>query len=390
MLVVFHHVSLTIPAISDVYLVRGTAPAPTWTAVWWMTATPAQLLLAGPQAVLIFFVLSGFVLLLPVLNNPAFDWISYYSRRTARLYLPAIASVLFAAICLWVSDRDSVGASSDWLAAAAGVNPTWWRVLSASDLVFGDHALNNPLWSLRWEVLFSLFLPIYLVAALVTTRYRWLALAASWAVVFVGIHTRNDALALLPTFFGGSILAVKADEIRQWAMRGRNGATIELAGPILLVASLLLLSLRWMVWGVMPNASRLLTLADSLQFPSAVALVFVAAFWTPLVRLLCTRGFQWLGRVSFSLYLVHVPVIIAVGAVIGPGHAIVHLMVSLACALFVAELFFRLVEGPSHQLSRFIGVTSSRIANTRLETDIGPGPLVAVAPAGRTSSGTRR
>jgi peptidoglycan/LPS O-acetylase OafA/YrhL len=365
LVVVFHHLSLSlVSALSDVYLVPGTAPAPVGTAVWWATATPAGLLLAGPEAVLIFFVLSGMVVVLPVLNNRSFDWVAYYPQRLARLYLPVIASVALAAVWLQLSGPDPAGASSRW-AAGASVDPSWRRILFAIDLLFGESSLNNPLWSLRWEVLFSLLLPVFVSAALLISRRWWLAIVGSWALVFVGTVAGSDTLALLPAFFGGSILAVKIGAIRQWTEQHQAGAIVRVGGAILLVASLLLLNLRWIVWARMPNVPRLLSLADSLQMLAALGIVFVAAFWPPLVRLLCTSWFQWLGRLSFSLYLVHVPIIIAVGAVVGRGHRVLVMLVGLAGSVFVAELFFRVVEGPAHRLSRFIGVESSRLVSAK-------------------------
>jgi len=360
LVVVFHHASLTLPAISDVYLVGGTAPPQIGTAVWWLTSTPVQLFVAGPQAVFVFFVLSGFVLVLPVLNNTSFDWVAYYPRRLARLYLPAIASVALAAAWIQLANPNPADASSRWVAAAS-VAPHWRLILSGSDLLFGDNSLNSPLWSLRWEVVFSLGLPLFAASALVTSRYWPFALIASWGVVFVGMVAGNDTVALLPLFFAGSVLAVKVDAIHRWMAPRTRSVTPQIGGAILLAGCLALLTVRWMVWTVMPDEQRLLTLADSLQFFGAVGLVFMAAFWPPFDRFLCARPVQWLGRLSFSLYLVHVPVLIAVGAVIGRNHAVLTGIVSLVASLVMAELFFLAIERPAHQFSRYIGTAAARM-----------------------------
>jgi len=360
LVVVFHHASLTLPAISDVYLVAGTAPPQIGTALWWLTSTPVQLLVAGPQAVFVFFVLSGFVLVLPVLNNVSFDWVAYYPRRLARLYLPAIASVALAAAWIQLSNPNPVDASSRWVAAAS-VAPHWRLILSGSDLLFGDNSLNSPLWSLRWEVVFSLGLPLFAAAALFTSRYWPFALIASWGVVFVGMVAGNDTLALLPLFFAGSVLAARVDAIHSWMAPRTRSVTPRIGGAIFLAGCLALLTIRWMVWTVMPAEQRLLTLADSLQFFGAVGLVAMAAFWAPCERLLCARPVQWLGRLSFSLYLVHVPVLIAVGAVMGRNHAVLTGIVSLAVSIVMAELFFLGIERPAHKFSRHIGTAAARM-----------------------------
>lgn len=61
MVVLVFHVLLLSPAFDEPGSpgVRPEEPS------WWLTHTPLYLLWAGPQAVYLFFVLSGFVLALP-------------------------------------------------------------------------------------------------------------------------------------------------------------------------------------------------------------------------------------------------------------------------------------------------------------------------------------
>ena len=102
LVVLAHHVALAWPSISDAYL-RPDLPGPApWSTSWWLTSTPAHLLIAGPEAVLVFFVISGIALTIPVLQNTEFNWMAYYPRRSVRLYLPVVASVLLAALLLVV------------------------------------------------------------------------------------------------------------------------------------------------------------------------------------------------------------------------------------------------------------------------------------------------
>lgn len=48
----------------------------------------------GQAAVLVFFVLSGFVLSRPFLAEPPSGWRGYYPRRLLRLYLPVWGALL--------------------------------------------------------------------------------------------------------------------------------------------------------------------------------------------------------------------------------------------------------------------------------------------------------
>src|SRR3954470_23660048 len=89
LVVVVHHCALTVPALAaQMFGPDNSSPA------WWLAWTPAYLLWAGREAVLVFFVLSGFVLSLPRLSGgKSGRWASYYRKRMVRLYVPVVAAV---------------------------------------------------------------------------------------------------------------------------------------------------------------------------------------------------------------------------------------------------------------------------------------------------------
>lgn len=63
------------------------------------TVTPLHTLWAGKEAVLLFFVLSGFVLMLPFTNNKQPNYPSYLIKRICRIYIPYII-VMFMSVIL--------------------------------------------------------------------------------------------------------------------------------------------------------------------------------------------------------------------------------------------------------------------------------------------------
>ena len=63
--VVVHHAFLVSPGLADSY--QGQRAQ--LTGGWWLTHTPLHLVWDGPAAVIVFFVLSGFVLTLPFLRE---------------------------------------------------------------------------------------------------------------------------------------------------------------------------------------------------------------------------------------------------------------------------------------------------------------------------------
>jgi peptidoglycan/LPS O-acetylase OafA/YrhL len=363
-IVVLYHLALTLAPFSDRWIVP-TADHPTaGSFYWWFTSTPAQLAIAGPQAVLVFFVLSGMVVALPVLRRRHFDWFAYYPQRVARLWLPVAGSVVLALVLILVTHQSADRASSLWVAASSIASPTWQQTLSTTDLLFGDTTMNNPLWTIRWELVFSLMLPLFVAVALATRRWSWVVLIATIPIVAVGTLAGNGPLSFLPVFLVGTILAVRYDDILVWAQTRLSRRTSLILGSAVLLVSLLLLDIHWTLWGVLGGAPRFQTAAHALEYVGAFGLVALAAFWAPAIRLLSTRLFQWLGRVSFSLYLVHVPVILAVDSIFDRHLTIVRILVSLAVAFIVAALFSRFVERPAHRFSKWLGATASAALST--------------------------
>ena len=358
LIVVFHHLSLLFSPIYATYFAPRSpeAHSEVWSLAWWVTSTPAQFLLAGPEAVLVFFVLSGLVVALPVLNRPNFNWVSYYPQRLARLYVPAAASVILALLVRAAADVFA----ADGLPSAIGDGTSWQSVLGALDLVSGNLSINVPLWTLRWEVVFSVMLPLFVTAA-VAGRKIWpiLALAAGGAAVVGSFNQELTSFTYLPIFLLGSIIAVKFNDISGWVDTSTRTRLVQWSGLAILVASVLLTTLHATIVGVFPAKFRLQETSLSLEFIGCIGLVLVAAFWKPAVRGLSSALFQWLGRVSFSLYLVHAPVIVAAYTIIGPGQEVATACVALAASLILAEVFTRLVERPSHKLAKRVGAASA-------------------------------
>jgi peptidoglycan/LPS O-acetylase OafA/YrhL len=62
---------------------------------------------------------------------------------------------------------------------------------------------------------------------------------------------------------------------------------------------------------------------------------------------------QRLGSRSFSLYLVHEPIVVSVAQAFDPQHqALGFVVVALAAVALATEVFYRLVERPSIALAR--------------------------------------
>src|SRR6185437_5190955 len=133
--VLFHHALYTNP---DFPGAPGAGHAPVGSAMWWISYTPLKLATAGVESVIVFFVLSGLVVTLPVVRRRGFDWVAYFPRRVVRLMVPVAASVVLAAAWVAAIPQVSPQPSGTWLSSSSTPNFSWEYIVKAIDLLGGD------------------------------------------------------------------------------------------------------------------------------------------------------------------------------------------------------------------------------------------------------------
>lgn len=313
---------------------------------WWFTHTPLSVVWAGEEAVFLFFVLSGFVLALPT-TTARVRWRAYYAQRLVRLYLPVWASLLFAAALVVVVPRGPHVSSSEWYAAHVPVvGPA--EAVRDGLLLFGAGWLNSPLWSLQWEVLFSLLLPLYVVLARWQPRLWALKALALFVLVAAAPLLDRWDVVFLSMFAFGVLLAYDRERLAAAVQRvdlARLGWLFAALCALLITVDSVLL-LAELDGGVVRAAAR------CTEVLGACLAVVLALHWEPARRWLSQPWVQWVGTRSFSLYLVHEPIVVS-SAALWPGLPVLaHLAVVLPVSLLVAHGFHRAVEAPAHRLSR--------------------------------------
>src|SRR5437764_6970660 len=97
---------------------------------WWLAAlkyTPLHALWGGHEAVIFFFVISGFVLALPYFKREL-HYTPFILKRLSRIYLPYIVAVAVAALAAAGLARGSITALSSWF------NGSWTEPLTLKSL----------------------------------------------------------------------------------------------------------------------------------------------------------------------------------------------------------------------------------------------------------------
>ena len=344
--VVIHHCTeASVPALVDVENGVGARPE-MWSRLWWAAYSPLHLVLFGLEPVYIFFVLSGFVLVLPLLDRRSVDWTGFWLARLVRLYVPAWASLVLAAVLFLLVPRTSLPGRSTWL-NGAGQSPGMSQYGVDATLLSGG--VNGPLWSLRYEVLFSLLVPVYLLLFVKVRGRTAVKLALIVGAVLFGaaggplhpaVYRTSEFMAM---FAVGVMMAAERERVTAWMQRRSRGQTVALA-------ALALIALGAPTW-TLPRISPPLEVV-SLAGAALLVTVFLGSHVAAVAE---HRTVQWAGRRSFSLYVVHMPVVVAVSELfVHPRPGVLHLVV-VPLALLTAEVFYRLVEKPSQHLGRNLG-----------------------------------
>jgi peptidoglycan/LPS O-acetylase OafA/YrhL len=374
LIVLVHHALLaTLPRLAGAY---GQGPYPRGgTLQWWLTYSPLHVLWGGGEWVVVFFVLSGFVLSLPSARGAGVPRPrSYYPSRFVRLYLPVWGALIFAALVHAAAIGGAARAPADnWWLRSFG-EPLGLQAAREDAGLMSKHtghwALLDVLWSLRWEVLFSLALPPLLAIAVrgLRTRASWALVVAACAAALAW-HGSSEYLLELPPFVLGVTLAFAHEDIARLARAlARRTWWRTLAQVLLGVACACALSADWWLMHSAPEGETAMSGSAALLVAAGACLAVLAALTLgPFESLLRSRAVAWTGRRSYSLYLVHCPIVVALALAADGRFSPAYLVAAIALSLAAAAAFHRLLEAPAHRFARRLARTAdTQAADTQL------------------------
>jgi peptidoglycan/LPS O-acetylase OafA/YrhL len=312
-----------------------------------LSLATASLVHGGYLAVQTFFILSGFVLARSYAKATwtRNDLWKYAAARFARIYPVYLVSLVVVAPFIF----EAMLKPGKSAAIKAGLLLNYGLVLQGWTGGLGV-GWNTPAWTLSCEFFFYLFFPLLLIGLRRASRMTVAAALVAALVTPVLMAHSNVPWQWTPVHhladFAAGVAASRLFEFLQPAMtrRGQWLYLPALGGGILLIIYPRIMDATY---GDLSTGLRPLNVA---------ALVGLALSGGTLARALSTGAAQYLGKISYSMYILHVPVLWWYGywAVHGP----LHMSPGVAAAVYLllvtalASLAFEWVEIPANRWIR--------------------------------------
>ena len=331
---------------------------------------PLAPLLDAQAAVTLFFVLSGFVLTGSIARGTtALGTAQFWVKRVFRIHPPYVVALFVT----WLASfaylvPDAAAPFTHWLRSLASVHLTPDALFAA--LLYpgpAEHQLDVG-WTLAIEMTWSLLLPVLYFVARATHWSVAMGLAAaplgfSGAPLFAfyGLH-----------FAAGMALALERERIsRVLGSLGNAASTALWLFALALASAPLLLGWHSALAGIlMPDISD--PAAIAIRVPGTallIALALALPWWRGLLE---HPAALFLGRISYSLYLLHMGVLILASRLIAPSGFVSQLALAavvLAASITLSVLFHRAIERPAIALgNRACSALAGAAGGTALRT----------------------
>lgn len=332
--------------------------------------SPLRIFFAGHEAVILFFLLSGFVLSLPYYKDnfklSSVWYKGYLIKRFFRIYVPYIISTIIAITVVLLLSHSFINGASDF------VNRIWAKEITFSMLLnhfiligeFDTKNINPVIWSLVHEMRISIIFPFIMLLILKLSYRKSLLIALFFSLssyILINVFTQNGTASILITphyismFMVGALLAKNIERIVKFANKINPIAKL-----LLFAIAVCAYTYTWLFhdirilhvgyineWAVVLGASIFIILAFSSRTMSAF---------------LNMKPIHYLGKISYSLYLYHIiSLLFVVHFWDNYDDKLSILFFSFLLSFSMAMLSYHFIELPAIRMGRKLSVTKEEV-----------------------------
>lgn len=310
----------------------------------------------GKVGVLVFFAISGFVVPFSLRRPLAHPLREFVINRFFRL-MPAYWLSLLMAVALFV-----------WIVESHPVDlAAWLGNVVLAPQAFGREHLLKVYWTLQVEMIFYVLCMLLAMAGLINVQRL-----AGW-LAMLGLAGALAAAALKYTLLIGLPVGLALWlSLMFWGFAAREAQD---SGD-----QVTCLQTRALFWGYLLAIVPICYFGYT-RMPSpwgtwqSYAISYCAAvliFWALAIRWRwSTPWMSWIGRISYSIYLLHIVCIVVLGTLVGPFLAdsapgVVFLALVTAVCIVVSALAFRWLELPMVAFGRTLNRRWRQARSSRL------------------------
>ncbi|MFT4412574.1 acyltransferase family protein [Fredinandcohnia humi] len=324
----------------------------------------------GHSSVMLFFVLSGFVLALPFLKEQENNYLPYIIKRFFRIYVPYIFAITLAIILSQIFLKENIVSLGDW--------DMLWSIPVSLKLIFEhiffignihSNSFNGPIWSLIHELRISLVFP-FIVFLIKRVNWKITIIISLVLSCISGLNnifnfqesngyniTYFHTIHFVSLFILGALLAKHKNEV------------ITVYKKLHRIYKWLLLFTSLFIYQFSEFIVYFLHGFTNIDFISthfwiiveygvalgSVGLIVSALGSYRLERILLFRPILFLGKISYSLYLYHLPIILGCFYLL---HYILPLwlisIIGIFLSVCIASVAWKLVEQPSINIGKLL------------------------------------
>ena len=336
--------------------------------------TPVHLFIAGRESVLLFFVLSGFVLSLPFLSGKKYRYKNYMVQRLCRIYIPYIfVMTLSAFLMILLSDYKPNTYYTE------AFNHRWEHPVSIISILsyifmigYDVNNINGATWSLVQEMRVSFLFPLIMVFLV---KMKWnkfffvsfSAFSLLW-IIFKGfaqmfyinepinfmISSLGDTCFYTTFFIMGATIAKCTPQISKIVKKLRLTYKVTL-----LIISLSIINLKLLNNFSFGEDGIIYIITNAINqwvVGIGVSIIFSIVLNSQKLKNMLTRKTPlFLGRISYSVYLIHPVILILSGKylsiLVGPILAIVIVPFLTIPLAWIMHIY---IENPSAKLGKIL------------------------------------